>query len=122
VDQDDVYRTPVQFEAAARTGGISLSALVDVSLMEFRRNGGVYERSVPVLFAVFDWDGNLVKSGARRVDVKLKPDALSDLKSRGLPVRSDVEVKPGKYLARVVVISDTDRRVMASVTRAVVCE
>lgn len=121
VVQNDVYDVPVRLDAAARQGGISMTAQLDVSAIEFQKSGELFTRSIAVLFAVFDWDGNMVKSDAKRLDVKVAEETLRDLKSRGLPVRADIDAKPGKYLVRFV-MADTDRKVLASVTRAVVCE
>lgn len=121
VAQADVYDTPVQLEVTARQGGLSATAQLDVSALEFDRSGELYMRSIPVLFAVFDWDGNMVKSEAKRVEVKVTAATLRELKSRGLPVRANIDARPGKYIVRMVV-ADSERRVLAAVTRAVICE
>jgi VWFA-related protein len=115
---EDVLDTPVDLQIGAKDGGISVTAYLDVSGLSFSKAGDRYTRSVPVLFALFDWNGVLLKTEAKRFEFHLTESERQMAQKHGLPLRAAFEASPGRYLVRVVV-ADADRKVLASVTRAI---
>jgi hypothetical protein len=66
-----------------------------------------------VVTGLFDNNGNYVAGIQRGVELRLRDDTFEKWMSNGIQVRSNLEVKPGNYLVRVVV-RDSEGQLMAT--------
>jgi len=97
---------------------LSVSAIVDLRGLKFRKAQDRNVDNVTVATAVFDDNGNLLTGLQRVINLKLKDATLERLKQTGISVKSDFTVKLGTYLVRLVV-RDSEGAQMAAMNRGV---
>jgi hypothetical protein len=86
---------------------------VDLKPLKLRKTEGRNHDDLTVTTGIFDNNGNYVAGIQRGVELKLKDDTFDKWMSSGILVRSNLEVKPGNYLVRVVV-RDSEGQLMAA--------
>jgi VWFA-related protein len=86
---------------------------VDLKSLKLRKTGGRNHDDLTVVTGVFDNNGNYVAGIQRGVELRLKDETFDKWMSSGILVRSNLDVKPGNYLVRVVV-RDSEGQLMAA--------
>jgi VWFA-related protein len=86
---------------------------IDLKALKLRKAEGRNRDGLTVTTGVFDNNGNYVAGIERGVELRLKDDTFDKWMSSGITVRSNLEVKPGNYLVRVVV-RDSEGQLMAA--------
>jgi VWFA-related protein len=86
---------------------------VDLKALKLRKTEGRNHDELTVVAALFDNNGNYAAGIQRGVDLKLKDETFDKWMANGIQVRSNLEVKPGTYLVRVVV-RDSEGQLMAA--------
>jgi VWFA-related protein len=86
---------------------------VDLKALRLRKAEGRNHDDLTVVAGIFDGNGNYVAGIQRGVELRLKDETFDKWMNSGILVRSNVEVKPGNYLVRVVV-RDSEGQLMAA--------
>ena len=86
---------------------------VDLKPLHLRKTGDRNHDDLSVTAAVFDNNGNYVAGIQRGVELRLKDETFDKWMSSGILVRSNLDVRPGNYLVRVVV-RDSEGQLMAA--------
>src|SRR5262249_40687733 len=85
---------------------------VDLKALHLRKAEGRNRDELSVTTALFDSNGNYAAGIQRGVDLRLKDETFDRWMANGILVQSNLEVKPGTYLIRVVV-RDSEGQLMA---------
>jgi VWFA-related protein len=91
---------------------------VDLKSLRFREADGRSVDKLTIATAIFDENGNFVAGGEKTVEMKLLAPTYERLSRSGLALKSSFDVKPGKYLVRLV-IRDAEGSQMAARNGAV---
>jgi VWFA-related protein len=92
-------------------------AKVDVRGLHFRKADERSRDTLTVVSALFDPDGGYVMGSTKTVNLRLQDQTLAEMDS-GVTLRSEFEVKPGKYEVRVVV-RETEGKAVTTLNRTV---
>ena len=102
--QDFPLELQTQYFKTGDSGArLSVVSRLGVKSLRFRRAEDRNLNSVTIATAIFDENGGLVTGGVKNVDMCLLDATLARLSRTGLAVRSNFELKPGKYIVRQVV-------------------
>jgi hypothetical protein len=101
------------FKSAPGRARLTSVTHVDLKPLKLRKTEGRNRDDLTVTTGVFDTNGNYVGGIQRGVELRLKDETFDKWMSNGITVRSNVEVKPGNYLVRVVV-RDAEGQLMAA--------
>lgn len=86
---------------------------VDLKALKLPKTEGRNHDDLTVTTGIFDTNGNYVAGIQRGVELRLKDETFDKWMANGIQVRSNLEVKPGTYLVRVVV-RDSEGHLMAA--------
>ena len=116
--QQDTNELPVQlstkFEKVdAQTTKFSVIAEVDLRSMRFRKAGGNNLDDVTMMVGIFDGDGNYVTGQKKTLKMHLSDTTLRKLESSGATMTTEVNVKPGNYVVRAVVLESESQQTSA---------
>ena len=122
--QEEISDLPVDFQtqffkkdqAASR---LAVLTHLDVKSIHFRKAEGRNNDKLTIVTGIFDENGNFVTGGQKTLEMKLRDATYSRLTRSGLTVKSSYDVKPGRYLVRLVV-RDGEGSQMAAPNGAVV--
>jgi VWFA-related protein len=110
------------FKSSDVDAKLSVVARVDFSHLRYRREEGRNRNSVTVVSALFDPNGNYLKSYVKVLDLRLKDETLANFERRfgaGIAIKSTFDVKSGaSYVVRLVV-RDSEGQMMAAENGAV---
>jgi VWFA-related protein len=98
VDLHTQYFKPSDSEAT-----LTVLAHIDVRPLHFRKTEGRNNGNLTIVSGVFDRSGNFVTGSQKTLEMHLKDETLANKLNSGLDVRSHFDVKPGRYLVRLVV-------------------
>lgn len=103
--QDDVKGLPVQFNSKfsrldSQTAKLSVTVLLDIRALRFRRENDRNLDNVTFMLALFDGDGNYVIGQSKTVNLQISDATLRKLEATGATLTVAVNVKPGSYLVR----------------------
>ena len=106
--QDEMNELPValhtQFFKPSDTDAVlSVLAHVDLRGLRFRKAEGRNWDDLTVVTAVFDRNGNFLSGKQKFVEMRLRDQTLDRLTKSGITMKTSFDVKPGKYLVRLVV-------------------
>jgi VWFA-related protein len=90
---------------------------LDLRRLPFRKADGRNQDDLLVYAAVFDRNGNYVTGSGKTIEMRMRDETLATFGS-GFNVKTDFEVKPGKYLLRVIV-QDTEGQLRSSADKVV---
>ena len=120
--QDIPAQMQVQFSRLNdKLARVAVLAHIDIRLLKFRkeehtvgdkpdeRNGD----TLSVVTALFDRNGNYVKSITKTIEFHLKNDTLQNRLAPGINIRSTLEVEPGVYMVRMV-LRDSEGHLMTA--------
>jgi VWFA-related protein len=122
--QEEIRDIPVELQTQffkPDDGQARLAVLMRVDLkgLRFREAEGRSVDKLTIATAIFDENGNFVSGGEKTVEMKLLAPTYERLSRSGLALKSSFDVKPGKYLVRLV-IRDAEGSQMATRNGAVV--
>ena len=114
---------PVELDASPSEGEgetrlLAVTMHLDTRLLSLRKNDGHNLNALTFAFAIFDEKDNEIQVNQRRTNVDLLDDRLPDFLRDGMDMNGMLEVKPGSYRLRVVVIESEGHR-LGSVSRNV---
>ncbi len=92
---------------------------LDVKGIRFRKAEGRNNDKLTIVTGIFDENGNFVTGGQKILEMKLLDTTYLRLSQSGFTVKSSFDVKPGRYLVRLVV-RDNEGAQMAARNGAVV--
>lgn len=115
--RDEQREIPVDVEAAATQSEdgkpqLAVTTRVHLKTLRFREQEGRHEGSVLVVNAIFDRNGNCIKTEESKVDLKLLPATMA-ASDPVMQVRKTFPIAPGAYTIRVVVRESEDRHLTA---------
>jgi VWFA-related protein len=116
--RDEVEDIPVDlhmqyFKSSDVAAKIAVLARVSVGSLPFRRADGVSNDKLTVVSGVFDHDGNYVTGMQKVVELHLHDPSLEKLRSSGIIVRTNLDVVPGSYVIRLVVLDSEGQNLAA---------
>jgi VWFA-related protein len=115
--QDQVSEIPVQlhtqfFKPDQDDAKLSVVAHVDVRRLHFLKADGRNNDDVTVVSAIFDRNGNFISGTQKVLQLHLKDETLQSQLNSGVTLKSSFDVKPGRYIVRLVV-RDADGQLAA---------
>lgn len=116
--QQELSGLPVQLSTKfdkvdAQTTKFSVIADVDLRAMRFRKEAGHNLDDVTMMVALFDADGNYVTGQKKTLKMHLSDATLHKLEGSGATMTTELNVKPGSYLVRAVVLESESQQVAA---------
>jgi len=116
--QEEIRDLPVDFQTQffkKDDTGSRLAVLthLDVKGIRFRKADGRNNDKLTIATGIFDENGNFVAGGAKILELKLRDTTYSRLSHSGFTVKSSYDVKPGRYLVRLVVRDDEGAQMAA---------
>jgi len=121
--QDESHGLPVElrtqfYKSSDDEGKLSVLAQVDVRHIHFRKEGGRNRNELTIVSALFDRNGNYLKGEERVVQMRWKDATLENKLGSGITVKTSFDVKPGRYLVRLIV-RDAEAQSMTAENTAV---
>ncbi len=106
--QEEVSEIPVQlhtqfFKPGQDDAKLSVVARMDVRHFHFRKADGRNNNDVTVVSAIFDRNGNFISGTEKVLQMHLKDETLASPLSSAVTLKSSFDVKPGRYIVRLVV-------------------
>jgi hypothetical protein len=106
--QEEMHGLPVDvntqfFKPNDADAKLSVLAHIDVRPLHFRRADGRNHSNLTIVSGVFDRNGNFLIGTEKTLEMHLKDSTLANKLGSGLDVRTNFDVKPGKYVVRLVV-------------------
>jgi VWFA-related protein len=101
------------FKSSATEARLSVVSRIDLKGVRVRKSESWTLGNLTVVTAIFDDNGNYVSGHQKAVELKLQDPAYEKLLRTGLGVKTDFDLKPGRYLVRQVV-SDSEGGQMAA--------
>jgi hypothetical protein len=89
-----------------------------VKRLHYKQADGRNENDLTVVTAVFDRNGNFLQSNQKVVTMRWKNETLEGRLASGITLRTSFDVKPGRYVVRVVA-RDTEQQMMSAENGAV---
>ena len=106
------------FKASDDAAKLTVLARVDVKRLHYKQADGRNENDLTVVTAVFDRNGNFLQSNQKVVTMRWKNETLEGRLASGITLRTSFDVKPGRYVVRVVA-RDTEQQMMSAENGAV---
>ena len=91
---------------------VTVTAKIDAMKLPYRREAGRNRDDLTLVVGLFDRNGNFVSAFQKVIEVRLGDENLDAWMQSGIVNRTDFNVKPGKYLVRLVV-RDSEGQSMA---------
>jgi hypothetical protein len=101
------------FKATAETAKVSILTKVDLRQVRFRKVEGRNLDTVTIATGLFDRNGNMLDGTIKTIDLLFKDENLASRLAAGLSVKVSFDVRPGKYVIRLVV-RDSEGQAMAA--------
>jgi VWFA-related protein len=106
------------FKVSDDSARLTVLARVDVKRLHYKQLDNRNQNELTVVTALFDRNGNILHSEQKLVTMRWKDETLQNKLASGITLRSSFDVKPGRYLVRVVA-RDTQQQLMAAENGAV---
>jgi VWFA-related protein len=101
-----------QFFKDGDNATLTVTAKVDANKLPFRKEDGRNRDNLTLVVGLFDQNGNYLSAYQKDIELRLKDETLARWLKSGIETATDFEVKPGKYLVRLVV-RDSEGQSMA---------
>jgi hypothetical protein len=101
------------FKPTADTAKLSILTHIDIKNLRFQKAEGRNNDNLTIVSGLFDRNGNMVTAIVKTVELHLKEETLALRLSKGIGLKSDFDVQPGKYVVRVVV-RDSEGQMMSA--------
>jgi len=103
----DVSGLPVELRTRFFKDGddatLTVTAKVDATKLPFRKEDGRNRDNLTLVVGLFDQNGNFISAFQKVVEMRLKDATLDAWMKSGIEIATDFNIKPGKYLVRLVV-------------------
>ena len=106
------------FKPTDDTAKLTVLARVDVKRLHYKQAEGRNQNDLTVVTAVFDRNGNFLQSNQKIVQMRWKNETLQSKLGSGITLKTSFDVKPGRYMVRVVA-RDTEQQLMSAENGAV---
>jgi len=106
------------FKASDDSAKLTVMARIDVKRLHYKHADNRNQNEVTVVTAVFDRNGNMLQANQKLVQMRWKTETLQTKLASGITLRSSFDVKPGRYMVRVVA-RDTEQQLMSAENGAV---
>ena len=106
------------FKPSADAAQLTVLAHVDVKRLHYKQAQDRNQNDLTVVTAVFDRNGNFLQSEQKFVQMRWKSETLQAKLGLGITLKTTFDVKPGRYLVRVVA-RDSEQQVMSAENGAV---
>jgi VWFA-related protein len=116
--REEMQEFPVEiqtqfFKPAADAAKLSILAHIDLKTLRFQKAAGLNHDTLTIVSSLFDRNGNILGATERAVAMHLKEDTFAARVATGINVKASFDVKPGKYVVRVVV-RDSEGQMMSA--------
>ena len=106
--QEEMHNLPVKlhtqfFKASDQDAKLVVLAHVDVRQLHFRKVEGRNDNILTCVSGLFNRNGNFLQAVEKTVTMHWKDDTLEHKLASGITLRTSFDVKPGRYLVRLVV-------------------
>ena len=101
------------FKPSGEDAKLTVLAHVDVKRLHYKQVQDRNQNDLTVVTAVFDHNGNFLQSNQKLVQMRWKSETLQAKLGSGITLKASFDVKPGRYLVRVVA-RDSDQQVMSA--------
>ncbi len=106
------------FKASEESAKLTVLARVDVKHLHYKQSNDRSLNDLTVVTAVFDRNGNFLQANQKLVQMRWKSETLQAKLGAGITLKTSFDVKPGRYLVRVVA-RDNEQQVMSAENGAV---
>jgi len=106
------------FKPADDSAKLTVLARIDVKRLHYKQAQDRNQNDLTVVTAVFDRNGNFLQANQKTVQMRWKSETLQAKLGSGITLRSSFDVKPGRYMVRVVA-RDSEQQVMSAENGAV---
>lgn len=106
------------FKAADESAKLTVLARVDVKHLHYKQADNRNQNDLTVVTAVFDRNGNFLQANEKLLQMRWKDETLQSKLASGITLRTSFDVKPGRYLVRVVA-RDSEQQLMSAENGAV---
>lgn len=97
---------------------LTVLARIDVKRLHYKQAQDRNQNDLTVVTAVFDRNGNYLQGNQKLIQMRWKSETLQARLSSGITLKSSFDVKPGRYMVRVVA-RDSEQQVMSAENGAV---
>lgn len=123
LSSEELHELPVElhtqfFKPTDDTAKLTVLAHVNVKQLHYKQTDGRNNNELTVVAAVFDHNGNFLQAEQKVVQMRWKSETLQGKLGSGITLRSSFNVKPGRYLVRIVA-RDAEQQVMSAENGAV---
>jgi VWFA-related protein len=101
------------FKPTAETAKLSILTHIDIKNLRFQKVQGRNNDNLTIVSGLFDRNGNMITATVKTVELRLKEETLALRLSKGIGLKSDFDVPPGRYVVRVVV-RDSEGEMMST--------
>jgi len=106
------------FKASDDSAKLTVLARVDVKRLHYKQADNRNQNDLTVVTAVFDRNGNFLQANEKLLQMRWKSETLQSKLASGVTLKTSFDVKPGRYLVRVVA-RDTEQQLMSAENGAV---
>jgi VWFA-related protein len=106
------------FKASDDSAKLTVLARVDVKRLHYKQADNRNQNDLTVVTAVFDHNGNFLQANQKVIQMRWRNETLQEKLGSGITLRTSFDVKPGRYLVRVVA-RDTEQQLMSAENGAV---
>jgi len=106
------------FKASDDSAKLTVLARVDVKRLHYKQADNRNQNDLTVVTAVFDHNGNFLQANQKIIQMRWRNETLQEKLGSGITLRTSFDVKPGRYLVRVVA-RDTEQQLMSAENGAV---
>jgi VWFA-related protein len=101
------------FKASDDNAKLTVLARVDVKRLRYKQADDRNQNDLTVVTAVFDRNGNFLQANQKVVQMRWRSETLQGKLASGITLTTHFDVKPGRYLVRVVA-RDTEQKLMSA--------
>ena len=101
------------FKPSDDSAKLTVLARVDVKRLRYKQSDDRNQNDLTVVTAVFDRNGNLLQANQKVVQMRWRSETLQSKLASGITLTTHFDVKPGRYLVRVVA-RDTEQKLMSA--------
>src|SRR5262252_4992234 len=106
------------FKPSEDAAKLTVLAHIDVKRLHYKQSADRNQNDITVVTAVFDRNGNFLQANQKFVQMRWKSETLQAKLGSGITLKSSFDVKPGRYLVRVVA-RDAEQQGMSAQNGAV---
>jgi hypothetical protein len=116
--RDEVKEVPVEFltqfyKHSEKQAQITVHTRVYPKNLKLKKADGRNYDQVRIVATVFDHNGKLVAGKESVVDLRMRDETVEQMQEGGIVVRTDFELKPAKYLVRMILRDAEGKQISA---------